>query len=76
MESQRGNFKVDDFVLLKGDKIPPATWPIAKIIEANQDKDGCVRTVRLRTPKTELIRPVQRLVKLPIKKEQQDEFNN
>lgn len=70
------NFKVDDFVLLKEDNIPPATWPIAKIIEANQDKDGCVRTVRLRTPKTELIRPVQRLVKLPIKKEQQDEFNN
>lgn len=70
------NLKVDDFVLLKDDNVPPATWPIARVIEAYEDKDGLVRTVRLLTPKNELTRPVQKLVKLPIKKEDQEEFRN
>lgn len=70
------NLKVDDFVLLKEDNVAPATWPIARITEAYTDKDGLVRTVKLRTPKSDLIRPVQRLVKLPIQKEHQEEYNN
>lgn len=70
------NMRVGDFVLLKEDNVAPAAWPIARVIEAYEDKDGMVRTVRLRTPKSELTRPVQRLVKLPIQKEHQEEYNN
>lgn len=70
------NLKVGDFVLLKDDNVPPAIWPMARVTEAYEDKEGLVRTVRLVTPKSEFTRPVQKLVKLPIKREDQEEFQN
>lgn len=62
---KESNLSVDDFALLKEDNVPPGTWPIARISEAYTDKDGLLRTVKLRTPKSDLVRPFQRLVKLP-----------
>lgn len=73
---KQDNLQIGDFVLLKDDNVPPAVWPIARIVETYPDKEGLVRIVKIRTPKTELTRPVQKLVRLPIKKEDQEEFCN
>lgn len=70
------NLKVGDFVLLKDDNVPPATWPMARVTEVYPDGKGLVRMVRLITPRSELDRPVQKLVRLRINKEDQDEFKD
>lgn len=70
------NLQEGDFVLLKDDNVPPATWPMARVIKAYPDDEGLVRTVKMITPKSELTRPVQKLVRLRIKKEDNEEFRN
>lgn len=66
-----GNLQIDDFVLLKDDNVPPSVWPIARVIEVFPGADGMVRNVKIRTPKTDLLRPVQKLVKLSLEEPEQ-----
>ncbi|GFY19318.1 integrase catalytic domain-containing protein [Trichonephila clavipes] len=42
---------VGEIVIIKEDNIPPATWPLGKVIETHPGKDGVVRVVTLRTVK-------------------------
>ena len=60
------NVKVDDLVLLKEQNVPPAKWPMGKIIEVFNGKDGLTRVVKLRTANGETIRPITKIVVLPI----------
>ena len=77
----KNNVKIGDIVLIIEDNTPPTHWPLAKIISLHPNKDGLVRKVSLRvcvggkenlsnTKKsiktTELIRPVTKLVYLPV----------
>ena len=55
---ERKNVNEGDLVLVVDPSTPRATWPLARVIEAIQSADGTVRTVRLRTPTGELVRPV------------------
>ena len=41
-------------------------WPLGKVIESFEGKDGLIRAVRLKTAKGELTRPVQKLYKLEL----------
>lgn len=66
------NLKIDDIVLIKEDNLPPGLWLIARVIEVFPGADGLVRNVKLLTIKQkELSRPVQKLVRLPIRDEDQ-----
>ncbi|GFT76506.1 integrase catalytic domain-containing protein [Trichonephila clavipes] len=63
------NFKVGEIVIIKEDNIPPATWPLGKVIETHPGKDGVVRVVTLRTVKGRFKRPIHKLCKLPLHQE-------
>ncbi|GFW55250.1 DUF5641 domain-containing protein [Trichonephila clavipes] len=39
-KSPNNNFKVGEIVIIKEDNIPPATWPLGKLIETHPGKDG------------------------------------
>lgn len=69
------NLEVGDFVLIKEDNVPPAEWSVARITEVFPGDDNIVRNVRVRTAKSELSRPVRKVVKLPIKDEDQPAIN-
>lgn len=60
------NLKVGDFVIVKEDNLPPGLWSVARVINVFPGSDGIVRNVRLRTARTELQRPVRKLVRLPL----------
>ncbi|GFV96520.1 integrase catalytic domain-containing protein [Trichonephila clavipes] len=68
-KSPNNNFKVGEIVIIKEDNIPPATWPLGKLIETHPGKDGVVRVVTLRTVKGRLKRPIHKLCKLPLHQE-------
>lgn len=59
-----GNLQVNDLVLLKEDNVPPGVWPVARVMEVYPGADGIVRSVKIRTPKSDLERPISKLVKL------------
>ncbi|GFR21407.1 DUF1758 domain-containing protein [Trichonephila clavata] len=63
------NFKVGEVVIIKKDNIPPATWPLGKIIETHPGKDGVVRVVTPKTVKGLFKRLIFQLCKLPLHQE-------
>ena len=57
---------LNSIVLIKEEGKPRMTWPLGKVIELFEGKDGFIRAVRLKTAKGELTRSVQRLYKLEL----------
>ncbi|EDW39491.1 GL21371 [Drosophila persimilis] len=59
------NISIGDAVLLKESNSPPASWHIARVIEAYPGKDELVRAVKLKTASGELTRPITKFAVLP-----------
>lgn len=66
------NLCVGDFVLLKEDNVPPATQPVERVIETFPGKDNVVRSVEIKTAKAEYVRPILKLVLLPMEGQLKD----
>ena len=43
----RPNIQINDIVLLKDDNLPRNQWQLARVVEAEPDSDGLVRTVKI-----------------------------
>lgn len=56
---------VGSLCLLRSEITPPSRWPLARIIALHPGDDGVVRVVTIRTPTSELVRPITKLVPLP-----------
>lgn len=52
-------------VLIHEDHVDPLKWPVGRIIEANPDKKGIVRVVKVRTATGEYERSVNKVAVLP-----------
>lgn len=63
---ERENVRTGRLVLLKDENLPPAQWRMGRILEVFPGKDGLVRNVLVKTEKSILKRPVQKLCILPI----------
>ena len=59
------NIQNDVIVLIKDKNLPCARWQLGRVIEVFPEDDGIVRTARVRTAQTELIRCVRLLCPLP-----------
>ena len=46
------------------ESVPRGLWPLARVTETYPGKDGLVRSVRIRTKNTQLVRPITKLVML------------
>ena len=60
----QANVKVDDLVLLLDDQSPRSKWPLGRIEEVIEGRDGLIRTVRVRTQKGCYARPITKIVSL------------
>ena len=58
------NLKVDDLVWILEDFNPRGLWPVARVTQIFPGEDGIIRSVKLKTPSGERIRPVVKLSKL------------
>ena len=58
------NLKVGDLVLLVDENVPRRLWPLGLIIQVHPGRDGLVRSVRVKTKSTTLVRPVTKVVSL------------
>ncbi|KAJ8970521.1 hypothetical protein NQ317_007515 [Molorchus minor] len=57
----KATIKIGDIVLIGNDFRKRIEWPIRRVVDVMPRKDGCVRLVRVRTSRGELLRPIQRL---------------
>lgn len=60
------NLKEGSLVLIKEDNIPRMSWPCGIVLQVFPGKDGLVRSVKLKTAKGIVQRPIQRLHDLEI----------
>ena len=59
------NFAKDDIVLVLDDNKRRSSWPLGRIMEVYTNRnDGLVRSVKLKTSTSELVRPVHKIVLL------------
>ena len=62
--NEKPNVKVRDIVLISDQITPRGKWQFAKVIEIKPGRDGLVRSVKLSTQKSELVRPITKIVAL------------
>ena len=55
------NFSIDDIVLVKDELLPRGCWPIGRIISVTSGRDGLVRSVTVKTAKSEFVRPIHKI---------------
>lgn len=55
------NLREGSLVLIKEDNIPRMSWPCGIVLEVFPGKDGLIRSVKVKTAKGTLLRPIQRL---------------
>ncbi|XP_075153596.1 uncharacterized protein LOC142227128 [Haematobia irritans] len=60
------NLKVGDMVVIRDDNLPPNEWRLGRISEVFPGADGKVRVAEIRTSKGPLVRPIVKLVPLPM----------
>ncbi|GFR19825.1 integrase catalytic domain-containing protein, partial [Trichonephila clavata] len=62
--------KVGEIVFVENPNKKSLYWPLAKVLELLPDRDGNIRTLKLKCGNAEIIRPVQRLFPLEIQPEE------
>ena len=55
---------IGDVVILREDEIFPTQWPLGRIVETHEGKDGLVRIVKLTTKGGIYTRPVTKIALL------------
>ena len=58
------DLKIGDLVLIQNENTPRPLWPLGLVVRYNQGRDGLVRSVRVKTPTGQLVRPITKLVLL------------
>ena len=53
-----------DLVMIADEVTPPNLWPLGLFTDAIRSRDGLVRSLRVKTRKTELLQPVTKIVLL------------
>ena len=71
---ERRNLQVNDVVLIKDESTSRNEWSMGVVTDVEPDTKGLVRSVKLRTRKTEIRRPVNKLVLILAADEQKDQL--
>lgn len=58
------NVQIGDLVLIMDENAPRGAWPLGLVLETTSGRDGLVRSAKLRTKSTVLVRPITKLVLL------------
>lgn len=61
----KDNFKIGQLAVIHDDNLPPAHWLMGRITKLIHSADGLVRTVEIKTAKSVLTRPIQKICLLP-----------
>ena len=60
-----------DIVIIREENVPRNAWSLALVVQVEQDAEGLVRSVVVKTRETTLRRPINKLVLILPKEEQE-----
>lgn len=60
------NIKINQMVVIKSNQNPPMLWNLGRVAELLPGPDGIVRVVKVLTKQRLMVRPVVKLVPLPL----------
>lgn len=60
------NLQVSDIVILKDETTPATYWPLGRVTAVETDRAGLVRVATVKTASAEYVRPIHKLILLPI----------
>ena len=63
-QNMKRNLKVGDLVLIMHENTPRRLWPLGLVVLCQEGRDGMVRSARVKTQSTELVRPISKLILL------------
>lgn len=66
-KSKTDQLEVNDVVIIKEDNLYPSQWLLGKVTEIHPGSDNITRVVTLKTSRSEVKRPVHKLIKLVVK---------
>ena len=55
------NLQKDDIVLMIDKSQPRGAWPLGRVLEVKQGRDGLVRSAKIKTAMSEYLRPIDKL---------------
>ena len=58
------NLRIGDLVLVVEENTPRGLWPLGIITDVNLGRDNLVRSVKIRTRSTQMVRPITKVVLL------------
>ena len=56
------NVKIGDLVLIVDENSPHGCWPLGLVVEVIQERDGLVRSVKMRSKGKLVVRPITEVV--------------
>lgn len=69
-KQQKPSVRVDDLVVIKEDNSPPSKWLTGRVIKVFPDREGVVRSVEVKTAVNQMLRPIHKIVLLPVNSEE------
>jgi hypothetical protein len=61
----RKNLMINDIVLISDERTPRCSWPLGRVLEVHTNRrDGLVRSVKVKTSTSLLVRPVDKIILL------------
>ena len=60
-QTVKRNFTVDDIVLVMDESLLREYWPLGRVTEVTKGRDGLVCSVKVKTSKSELFQPIDKL---------------
>ena len=58
------NIQVGDLVLIADENSPRGNWPLGLVVDTKEGRDGLVRSARLKTKISEVVRPISKIIHL------------
>ena len=60
-QTVKRNFVINDIVLVMDESLPRGYWPLGRVTGMTKGRDGLVRSAKVKTSKSELLRPIDKL---------------
>ena len=60
-QTVKQNFTIDEIVLVMDESLPRRYWPLGRVTGVTKGRDGLVCSVKVKTNKSELLRPIDKL---------------
>ena len=72
-QTSKRNLTIDDIVLVMDESLPKGYWPLERVTDVIKGRDTLVHSVKVRTSKSEVLQPIDKLCCLEAAEDEKNE---